>query len=426
MFNNPTLIIQNTIQVGLVLSFLISFSVVSSCFALLLPIKKNLNLNLLKILTLLYNRLNEFNNSFFVRNIGRLSIFVLLFNNQGIIDINSKELLYFIILLSIIVLFYNLIISLINTIIFFKKDLQLNNYFNLTLKIFKLFCLFLLLNKIYNLNYALFLSYEGIRDFFLFHLLYCIISLIQIKTLSSSSILINKIVLFATPKLNLLNRNLLPLSSMMAVNNLSNLNNDSNKDTKDKSLNIKDNTDIKSEGTSNTPNVNININAEDMVKKVIENISNSIETLIFQAASQLGLAGSISAGSPKLDLANSLLEEISNNPVELLIYGIWVLHFVVLFFLFLLLFTYISKIILSLDYQLNWLDKIFSKNNSIKIRFIALKILKTLSRFRDYNIIMLILVLIFISICNLYFYSVFSFNLEDMCNLYLKIKSEGK
>lgn len=45
---------------------------------------------------------------------------------------------------------------------------------------------------------------------------------------------------------------------------------------------------------------------------------------------------------------------------------------------------------------------------------------------RDFNIIMLTIVLIITSACNLYFYSVFCFNLEEMCKLYLKILAEHK
>lgn len=78
--------------------------------------------------------------------------------------------------------------------------------------------------------------------------------------------------------------------------------------------------------------------------------------------------------SPKNDFLNSPLEEIFNNPVELLLYSIWVLEFVILFFLIFLFFTFISKLLVSLDYLLNWLDKIFSKDNSIKIRYVVLKI----------------------------------------------------
>lgn len=117
---------------------------------------------------------------------------------------------------------------------------------------------------------------------------------------------------------------------------------------------------------------------------------------------------------------NSSNEEILNNPVELLLYSIWVLQFVILIFLIVLLITFISKLILSFNFEFNWLNKILSAERSVQVRNIILKYLNFVSKIRELNIIVLIIVLIIISLFSLYFFSVFLLNLEGMCKLYLK------
>ena len=117
---------------------------------------------------------------------------------------------------------------------------------------------------------------------------------------------------------------------------------------------------------------------------------------------------------------NSSDEEILNNPVELLLYSIWVLQFVILIFLIVLLITFISKLILSFNFEFNWLNKILSAERSVQVRNIILKYLNFVSKIRELNIIVLIIVLIIISLFSLYFFSVFLLNLEGMCKLYLK------
>lgn len=123
---------------------------------------------------------------------------------------------------------------------------------------------------------------------------------------------------------------------------------------------------------------------------------------------------------------NSSNEEILDNPVELLLYSIWVLQFIILILLIILLFTFISKIILSLDYKLNWLNKIFSFERSVQIRSFILKYFSILSKIREFNIIMLIIVSIVISLFSLYFFSAFLLHLEDLCKIYLKYVNSTK
>lgn len=132
--------------------------------------------------------------------------------------------------------------------------------------------------------------------------------------------------------------------------------------------------------------------------------------------------------SPGSGFINSPYEELINNPnpVEGLLNCIWVLHFIIIVFLVILLITIISKLIFSLDYQFNWLNQIFSKETSIKIRFILSKILNIINKIRDYNILMFVIFLIIISMFHLYLYSEFMFNLESMCKLYLKILSDKR
>ena len=121
-------------------------------------------------------------------------------------------------------------------------------------------------------------------------------------------------------------------------------------------------------------------------------------------------------------MINSSNEEILDNPVELLLYCIWVLQFVILIFLIVLLFTFISKLMLSLNYELNWLNKFLSAERSVQVRTMLLKYFSFVSKIREINIIVLIIVLIVISLFSLYFFSVYLLNLEGMCKLYLAKK----
>lgn len=409
----------------------------------IIPIKLVLK-KIINGLIILNNSLNKLNSYFLVSFIGKISVLVLLLYNYQIIK---------------------------------------NNKLNLVLKIFKLLGIILLLNKIYKNNY----EYLLFKDLLLYIFIFFIISLIitEFKVLLNKVVLFNKIKV-----INLfIISNLFSISRMMSVNNLSTKDNDENQnqslDLKD---NIKPQSSENPTNTAININAEDMVKkGVETVNKTLEtgvikaatqialsgNISAGLTAGATISAGQpiflkekkmkiartvgLGLAGGAihegassinrslismsldndknyinkdinndSPPSPGNGFINSPNEEFFYNPVELLLYSIWVIDVVVLVFLFILLFTFISKLIFSLNYKLNWLDKIFSTERSNKIRIYILKLLKTLSTIREFNIIMLIITLIFLSLCSLYFYSVFCFNLEGMCKLYLKIYIESK
>jgi hypothetical protein len=439
--------------------------------------------NITNFWTILLNSLKIFNNYLLVSFIGKLSIFLLLIINQGILNIFSNKLLYLIVIISFIKLFYNLILSFFNVLILLKKEFKIiiKNYFILLLNILKIVGLTLILNKIY-INYSEFLLFN---ELLLYVLIYSIISLIIINF----RIIINKIKFknFNKKIMNILilisfNRLIRP-TNLSVINNENNnndnnlLNTANNKDNKDNNNENYNNTNSEDILPKNTTNIQVNVHAEDMVKKGIESISDGVERSLIQVASQIGLAGSIGAGMsagasisagqrPKVRIASTLgfglaggsfhvagsainrvlikneenkiidsnenppspvdsfinnpKEDLLENPVNALLLSILVMLYCLLLLLIILLFTYFSKIILSYNYQFNWLEKIFSKEKSIKLKSIILNFLNLFSGIRDFNIIMFIIALIFIIICTIYYYSVFYFNLEFMCKLYLE------
>ena len=157
--------------------------------------------------------------------------------------------------------------------------------------------------------------------------------------------------------------------------------------------------------------VEIQVGATALNKSLVQLSSNQTEEILYNHPSPLG---------GYVGFINSSNEEILDNPVELLLYSIWVLQFVILIFLIVLLFTFISKLILSINYEIKWLNYLFSEQRSVQIRTFILKSFNILSKIREFNIIILIVVLIIISLFSLYFFSVFLLNLEGMCKLYLK------
>lgn len=117
---------------------------------------------------------------------------------------------------------------------------------------------------------------------------------------------------------------------------------------------------------------------------------------------------------------SSLLDGITDNSVELLLSSILLLNFINLVVILILLMTFISKIILSYNYQLNWIDRILPISYSGKVKSSIFKIINILNKLRDFNLIMIIIMLIFNSAGILYLFSIFYLNLEDMCKLYLE------
>ena len=86
----------------------------------------------------------------------------------------------------------------------------------------------------------------------------------------------------------------------------------------------------------------------------------------------------------------------------------------------------ISRWILSLDYQFNWIDNILPLNKSLIVKSFLKRTIKILSRIREFNIIMIILVLIFFSLFIIYYSFLFIVYLEEICKLYLELKSKNK
>ena len=110
----------------------------------------------------------------------------------------------------------------------------------------------------------------------------------------------------------------------------------------------------------------------------------------------------------------SVLEQSESNPVYGLLLGMLLLHISGIMLILIILITVLGKIILSLDYELKWLDKIFSVDRSIKIRSLIKKWFKFVSRLRDLNILFQVLFLLVISGSNFFFYSFFYFNFDEI------------
>jgi len=115
------------------------------------------------------------------------------------------------------------------------------------------------------------------------------------------------------------------------------------------------------------------------------------------------------------------LENILDNPVQDWLVGMVSLAFGNCILTLLLLFTFISKVLFSLNYELKFLDRIFPKHVSDRLRSVLLKTLKFFSGIRTFNYIMLLLVLIFSSFFLLYGLTLFYMNIEQLAELYLKI-----
>ena len=427
----------------------------------------------MRFFTVMFYNIVDFNNHILVKYIGRFCLIVLLLHNYKLYILNSDLLFKIILYFSIINLFTIVLIQLISSKILHKwlhKDtksgvLVLNKYFYLD--ILNIIVIILILYKLYLRN----IEYLSIDLLILYLILYSFISMI-----TNSNFIKNKLVLFKT--INLISIGRLSSSGISTVGDTEN---------KDKSSDFLIHLDSKPTNVvTNNSKLNVNINAEDAVKKAMEILKEDMRRIMLQSASQLGLAASITGGmsagaaissgqnikvragttlamgaaggliqvglsslnrglikseemkvnkDSKFDnnsppspdgFINCPNEEIYDNPVELLLYCIWGLHIVLIVLLIMLLFTMLSKILLSLNYKLNWLDKIFSKEKSIQIRSVLLRIFNILSNIRNFNILMLIISLIVISLVNFYLYSAFLFNLNDFCELHLKIISEWK
>ena len=91
-------------------------------------------------------------------------------------------------------------------------------------------------------------------------------------------------------------------------------------------------------------------------------------------------------------------------------------------FLFVLLITVFSKYFLSLNYQFNWVDKLFTPKIASKFKYLLHNIIKILIKLRELNIVVMIIFLIINSIFISYFLYKCYINLEFLCKLYLELK----
>ena len=422
----------------------------------IININRNLFQNFLSPLSLIY--------------LGRISVLAILLHNQGLIELYNKNLFYFIIIFSVIHLIYSILLKILNIFVKFNNkntNLFKNNTLNLIYRVLNILGLLFILYKIYINNSEYLILSEVFLYFFFYFLISCLMAY-------SKNLIFKTEIFKGISILNLFN------VFRLSASNISSINTEENKDNV---LDIKENIDIKSDIANNTTNIGLDKHAEEIIKQgvipetISKNINKTIESGIAQAVPQIGLAASIGAGlsagakisagqppiariatttsmgiagagiqiggtalnmalnqlptktvkeniesppSPGDGFINSSNEEIINNPVELLLYSIWVLQFVILILLVVLLITFISKLILSLNYEFNWLNNIFSEKRSVQIRTFILKYFYVMSKIREFNIIVLIIVLIIISLFSLYFFSVFLLNLEGMCKLYLK------
>nr|YP_009710783.1 hypothetical protein [Amanita thiersii]QFZ98732.1 hypothetical protein [Amanita thiersii] len=78
----------------------------------------------------------------------------------------------------------------------------------------------------------------------------------------------------------------------MSTSNLSNMNND---DNKEKLLSLKEKIEVNTDSTTTIPTPAVNINAEDLLKNGVNALGKSIEGGVTQAAYPLGLPQSIGA-----------------------------------------------------------------------------------------------------------------------------------
>ena len=420
---------------------------------------------------------NQFQNfpSLILKSMGSLSILLLLLHNQNIIHISHTNILYYITIISIVQLIYSIIIYVLNLYVsYYGKDIKLQkNHLSLIFNILKIFGLFVLLNKIYKNNS----EYILLSEVFLYFLLYFLISYI----ITYSKFLIFKTEFFkGISILNIFNLYRLRASNISNIN--TGENNENTLDIKE-NIDIEPiiaNNETNIGVHIHAENI-IKQGIETVGKTIESGIAQAVPQIGLASAIGAGLSAGvkISAGQPLMArvltttglglagagiqvgataLHNALNqlpsnqieenidtppspslvpydsvtgaggggfihssdEEILNNPVELLLYSIWVLQFVILIFLIVLLITFISKLILSFNFEFNWLNKILSAERSVQVRNIILKYLNFVSKIRELNIIVLIIVLIIISLFSLYFFSVFLLNLEGMCKLYLK------
>lgn len=136
-----------------------------------------------------------------------------------------------------------------------------------------------------------------------------------------------------------------------------------------------------------------------------------------------------SPDSPNEFILNSPYEEWLNLPdlsqlsdLELFLGGLVVLSGVNVIFLINLLLIIISKYVLSLDYEFNWVLKILPGKIGERVRLFLISYVKLLSKLRLFNLIIFIFILIFTTSFITYNLGLFYLNLEGFCKIYLNSK----
>lgn len=134
--------------------------------------------------------------------------------------------------------------------------------------------------------------------------------------------------------------------------------------------------------------------------------------------------GFINCPNEEFSIVNFMLDMLNDNSVGLWLASVLILAITNLLFLIILLIAVLSKYVLSLNYQFNWVDKFLSSSNSAKVKHYLKKLIQLLIKIREYNIIMYIILLVITSTLLVYFLFNFYINLEELCKLYLKLKNK--
>lgn len=437
------------------------------------------------------SKIENLNLPMFWKISGTICILIILFNKHVLFYL---YITYFIIMFSVFHLLVVLVMSLVKLITGITKLFSMNGLVLTINNILKIVGIIILLNKIYVKNSEIF------YDICCFYHNYLVFSLLLvftlfffskiqlfvknykfIKYLKQTTYVVCTFVLFVFITLS---NTVILCDKTDDDNNTNNNNNNSNKNNHDSN-----NTNI--ETKDNKFEYHAHLHAEQIVKTTLDTVGKAIDSGLTQAASQIGVAGSITGGmaagatiragqppitrlgttvvcgavggalhvtataanralnQPRPTLSNNTVnkptdidrtpspgngfiespnEEISinnlitDNPIELWLGSLLVLNIASLILLFFLLLAVISKIILSLNYKLNWIDYVLPSSLSPKVKSVLLVSIKFLAKVREYNIIMIILFLIFISIFIIYYFSLFIINLEELCKLYLELK----
>src|SRR6266487_2581057 len=233
--------------------------------------------------------------------------FSLLLYNLKIFN-NYIIILIIILIIVIVQLFHIFFISLFNFIKNFTLQLKKNFFIKQILILFKFLGATFIFYRIYINNIELFINF--FYKIFLFLIIYCILSFLIIKFIKY----LKKKYTIKNLKYKIVNLfNIIVIKNQFRVSNLSEsefnnseenkdsfIKNDSNSLNENKTSSnnietIQNNPDLIKQ-SSNNIELHTHLHAEKVIKTAIEASSKIIETGISQAASQIGLSGSIGAG----------------------------------------------------------------------------------------------------------------------------------